>query len=192
MQMKALRAMALLGVGMVLAGCKSAPDLTQPQALALIQANYDHATPVGADIVVDDLGMRQGATGKLWDRTTIYPNKFWADFKLTDAGKKAVQLPGGGDVIQWRPSSLTDTSYSIRLVSVAANHLKARDIGDISDEMVAGVDVAKGANYVEGVDLTGAPDLLQTIAHNPGNQLVIKRRANFALVNGAWTLHSIQ
>ncbi len=192
MQMKALGAMALLGVGMVFTGCKSAPDLTQSQALTLIQAKYDQTAPVGADIVVNDLGMRQGATGKLWDRTTIYPNKFWADFKLTDAGKKAVQQPSGGDVIQWRPSSLTDTNYSIRMVSVAANHLKARDIGDISDEMVAGVDTAKGANYVEGVDLTGAPDVLQTIAHNPGNQLSIKRHADFALVNGTWTLHSIQ
>ena len=50
--------------------------------------------------------MRQGITAKYWKRTTIYPNKFWADFKLTAEGKKVVKLPKGGDVIQWRPDSL--------------------------------------------------------------------------------------
>jgi hypothetical protein len=58
--------------------------------------------------------------------------------------------------------------------------------------MVAGVDTAKGASYVEGVDLTGVPDVLQQIAHEPGNRLSAKRHADFALVNGAWTLHSSQ
>ena len=41
---------------MFLAGCKSAPDLTQSQALELIQANYDHAPAAGANILVNDLG----------------------------------------------------------------------------------------------------------------------------------------
>lgn len=188
---KAFGAMALLGVGMVLSGCKSAPELTQAQALTLIQAKYDQTPAAGAEVVVNDLGMRQGATGKLWDRTTIYPNKFWADFKLTDAGKKAVKLAGGGDVIQWRPSSLTDTSYTITMSTVAANHLKAREVGDIADEMIAGADTAKGASYTEAVDLTGLPDVLQQIAHNPGNQLSARRHADFILVNGAWTLKGI-
>ena len=43
----------------------------------------------------------------------MYPNKYWADFKLTDAGKKAVKLPNGGDTIEWRPSGLDDKNYSV-------------------------------------------------------------------------------
>lgn len=192
LHLQVLGATALLGAGMILAGCKSAPDLTQTQALALIQAKYDQTAPQGTDIMVNDLGMREGATAKLWDRTTIYPNKYWADFKLTPEGKKAVKLANGGDVIEWRPESLTDTQYMYHMVTVAANHLKAHDIGNIADEAMAGVDTAKGAEFVEGADLTGAPDVLQQIAHNPGNKLSSKRHADFALVNGAWTLHSIQ
>lgn len=190
--LKALGAMALLGAGMVFVGCKSAPELTQTQALALVQADYDHAQPKGVSILVNNDGMVQGALAKYWNRTTIYPNKYWADFKLTDAGKKVVQLPAGGDTIQWRPDSMDDKNYMVRMVTVQANHLKARDMGDIADEMVAGVDTAKGAGFIEGVDLTGVPDVLQQIAHTPGNQLSAKRHADFALVNGAWAVHSVQ
>src|SRR6516164_9071424 len=103
--MKALGASALLVAGMVLTGCKSAPELTETQAVSLIQAKYNQTPPAAITLVVDDLGMRQGATGKLWDRTKVYPNKFWADFKLTDEGKKAVKLANGGDVVEWRPAS---------------------------------------------------------------------------------------
>jgi hypothetical protein len=182
----------LLAAGMALAGCKSAPELSQSQALALIQADYDHGTPQGISIQVNNDGMVQGAQAKWWNRTTIYPNKYWADFKLTDEGKKVVTLPGGGDKIEWRPDSLDDTKYTYRMMTVQANHLKARSVGDIADEMIAGVDTAKGADFTEGVDLTGVPDLLQQIAHTPGNRLSAKRHADFALVNGAWTVHSIQ
>ncbi len=190
--MKTLGAIALLSAGVLFTGCKSAPELTDTQALALIQAKYDATQPVGATIVIDDLGMRQGATAKLWDRTKIYPNKFWADFKLTDAGKKAVKLANGGDVIEWRPSSSNDINYSITMTTVAANHLKAREIENLQDGMVDGVGTAKGADFNEGVDLTGVPDVLQQIAHNPGNQLSVRRHADFALENGAWTLHGIR
>jgi hypothetical protein len=192
LRLKVLSAGALLGAGLVLAGCKSAPELTQAQALALVQANYDHAQPQGASILVDDLGMRQGATARYWDRTKIYPNKYWADFKLTPDGKKVVQLASGNDTIEWRPESADDTHFMVRMITVQANHLKAHDMGDITDEMVAGVDTAKGADYTEGVDLTGVPDALQQIAHNPGNKLSAKRHVDFALVNGAWTVHAAQ
>ena len=157
----------LLAAGMALAGCKSAPDLTQSQALALIQTDYDHGTPQGISIQVNNDGMVQGAQAKYWSRTTIYPNKYWADFKLTDEGKKVVTLPSGGDKIEWRPASLDDKNYTYRMVTAQANHLKARDVGDLTDEMVAGVDTARGASFTEGVDLTGVPDLLQQIAHSP-------------------------
>ena len=189
---KVLGAAVLMGAGFFVAGCNSAPDLTQADALKLIQANYDKAAPTGITIFVDDLGMRQGATAKYWDRTKIYPNKYWADFKLTDAGKKVVKLPSGGDVIEWRPSSADDKSYHVQMVTVQANHLRGHDLGAIEDSVIPGVDHAKTVSFTEGVDLTGVPDPLQQIAHNPGNRLSTKRHADFALVNGAWNLHGVQ
>ena len=185
-KMNVLMSLAILGAGMVLAGCKSAPELTQAQALSMIQAKYDATPAVGANIIVNNDGMVQGATAKYWNRTTIYPNKYWADFTLTPEGKKVVKQVSGGDVIKWRPESPTDTKYSIVMVTVAANHLKARDIKDIQD-----VGQTKTVTFTEGVDLTGVPDLLVGIAHNPGNQLSTTRTADFVLDGGAWKLQSI-
>ena len=42
------------------------------------------------------------------------------------------------------------------------------------------------------MNLTGVPQVLQDIAHNPGNKLSSKKEADFALVNGAWTLKTIR
>ena len=162
------------------------------QALALVQAKYDQTTPVGVNILVNDPGMLSGATAKLWDRTKVYPNKIWADFKLTPEGKKSVVLPGGGDVIQWRPQSQDDKNYTVVMTTVAANHLKAKDMGDLTDEMIAGADTAKVGKYTEAVNLTSVPQVLQDLAHNPGNKLSTKKEADFALVNGAWTLKAIR
>jgi len=192
LQMKALGLAALLGAGMILAGCKSAPELTKDQALKLVQDKFDATAPAGVTVVVNDDGMVQGATGKLWERVKVYPNKYWADFKLTDTGKKAVKLSSGGDTIEWRPNSPTDKAFTVTVTTIAANHLKAREMGDISDTTVVGVDTAKAGKFNEVVDLTGAPDVVQKIAHNPGNSLSEKRTAEFALVNGAWTLHEIR
>lgn len=178
---------ALLGAAMVLAGCKSAPELSAANAQALIQAKYDAMAATGADIVVNDLGMREGATAKLWDRTKVYPNKYWADFKLTDAGKKVVKLPGGGDVIEWRPSSADDPKYSIVITAITSNHLKARDVGDPTDD----VGGTKSVIFNESINLEGVSDVLQGIAHNPGNKLASKKTATFVLDNGAWKLQSI-
>lgn len=189
--MKALGTLGLAGLALFVPGCKTAPELTQTQALELIQAKYDQTTPVGVNILVNDPGMLQGTNAKLWNRTKVYPNKLWADFTLTADGKKAVQLPGGGDVIQWRPPSLDDKNYGIVVTTVAANHLKAHDISEPQDEMVPGASSAKSASYTEGVSLTGVPDVLQQIAHNPGNKLSTKRTADFVLEDGAWKLHSI-
>jgi hypothetical protein len=181
-----LLVLAIMGAGLFLAGCKSAPELTQAQALALIKAKYDATPAVGANIIVNNDGMVQGATAKYWSRTTIYPNKYWADFTLTPEGKKVVKQASGGDVIKWRPESPTDKKYSIVLVTVAANHLKALDIKDIQD-----VGKTKTVTFTEGVDLTGVPDALVGIAHNPGNQLSTTRQADFVLDGGAWKLDSI-
>ncbi len=187
LKMNVWLALAVMGAGIVVSGCKSAPPLSQDQALALIQAKYDATPAVGASIIVNNDGMVQGATAKLWNRTTIYPNKYWADFTLTPDGKKAVKLTGGGDVIKWRPDSPTDTKYSVVMVTVAANHLKARDIKDIQD-----VGKTKTVIFTEGVDLTGVPDVLVGIAHNPGNELTTSREATFVTDGTTWTLQSIE
>ncbi len=177
---------------MILAGCKSAPELTKDEALKLVQAKYDATAPTGVTVVVNDDGMVQGATGKLWERVKVYPNKYWADFKLTDTGKKAIKLASGGDTIEWRPNSPTDKSFTVTVTTIAANHLKARNLDGIDDTTVVGVDTAKAAHFNEVVDLTGVPNVVQQIAHNPGNELSQKRTAEFAYANGAWTLHDIK
>lgn len=189
---KTLGVLFLGCAGFVAAGCKSAPDLTPTQALALVQAKYDQTTPVGVNILVNDPGMLSGAKAKLWERTKVYPNKLWADFKLTPDGKKAVVLPGGGDVIEWRPANLDDKNYTIVVTTVASNHLRAHDMGDLQDEMMAGADTSKEGKFTEGMNLTGVPQVLQDIAHNPGNKLSTKKQADFVLTNGTWTLKSIE
>ena len=191
-KMMILGATAFLSAGLLLTGCKSAPDLTSANAQALIQAKYDQTPAVGANITLDKTGLGQGITAKLWNLTKVYPNRYWADYTLTPDGKKAVKLPGGGEVIQWRPENADDKSFSVIVTTVAANHLKAKDVKDPQDETVPGVTTAKGAQFNESVNLDGVPDALQNIAHNPGNKLSTKRQADFSLEDGAWKLHSIQ
>ncbi len=187
-KMKALLSLAILGAGVLVAGCKSAPPLTTADALAMIQAKYDATAPVGVNITVNNDGMVQGATAKYWDRTKVYPNKYWADFTLTPDGKKVIKLSDGGDVIKWRPDSPTDAKFSVVVVTVAANHLKARDIRDLQDAGGGSMTAA----FNEDVDLTDVPGPLQGIAHNPGNQLSTPRVADFVLDGGAWKLQSIE
>lgn len=185
--LQAYGAMALLGAGMVVAGCKSVPPLAQADALKMVQAKYDQSPPVNTDIVVNDLGMREGITAKYWTGLKKYPNGYWADFKLTPEGQKLVKISGGGDTIQWRPEGPNDPHYAVTMTTVAANKLKARDVQEIED-----VGDSKTAGFTEDVDLSGLPDALQGIAHNPGNQISTHRVATFALNGGAWTLQSIQ
>ncbi|MGD0547861.1 MAG: hypothetical protein ABR991_08525 [Terracidiphilus sp.] len=187
-----LGVLGFVGAGALLMGCKSAPELTQAQAQALIQAKFDQTPAVGANVVVDQTGLGQGVVAKYWERTKLYPNRFWADFTLSAEGKKALQLPKGGDVIQWRPESPDDKSYSVIVVTLAANHLKALDLKDAQDETLPGVATAKGVDFKEGVNLDGVPGPLADIAHNPGNQLSTKRHADFSYENGAWVLRSIE
>lgn len=182
----AIAALAFMATGLLLTGCKSAPELTKEKATALIQAKYDAQPAIPVPIAVNDLGMRQGFTAKYWTRTTQYPNKYWADFTLTDDGKKAVKLPGGGTVIQWRPASLDDKDYSVIVNSAVANHLKAHDVKDPQDDADS-----KTVAFNEVYDMTGVPSALQEIAHNPGNKLSTKRTATFVVDGGAWKLQSI-
>jgi hypothetical protein len=182
-----LGAAVLLGAGLLASGCKSAPPLSQTDALKMIQTKYDQSAPSTTDIVVNDLGMREGVSDKYWEGIKKYPNGYWADFKLTPDGKKLIKLASGGDVIEWRPDGPAAPNYSITVTTVATNHLKARDIHDMED-----VGNTKTAVYTEDVDLSGLPDPLRAIAQNPGNELSTEHTATFTLNGGAWTLQSIQ
>ena len=83
-----LGGLVFLGAGLLLSGCKQAPELTAASAQALIQADYDNKPAAGAGIEIDDLGLKQGLTAKYWKLTKVYPNNNWADYTLTDDGKK--------------------------------------------------------------------------------------------------------
>ena len=186
-KLHALMSVAILGVGIMVAGCKSAPELSKDKAMSMIQAHYDAAAPSGFEIRVNNDGMVQGATAKYWQRTTIYPNKYWADFKLTDQGKKLVKLPSGTDVIQWRPNGPTDPDFGIVVTTLVLNHRKPRDIKDIQDIGSK----TKTIEFTEGVDLSGLPQPLIAMAHTPGNQLTTTRTATFVLDNNDWKLQSV-
>ena len=186
-KMQVLVALTILGGGLVVAGCKSGPPLTKEQAQALIQAKYDSMPPAPISINVNDQGMGEGVAAKYWLGTRRYPNGYWGDFQLTPEGKKVLTLVSGGDVIQWRPSQPDDPHYAIAINTVATNHLKADDLGDMQDQPGG----SKMVDFDEDVVWTGVPEPLQGIGHNPGNSLSTKRTAIFSLQNGAWTLQSI-
>jgi hypothetical protein len=182
-----------LSAGMLLSGCKSAPELTKANALALIQAKYDQTPAAAVAIAVDVQGLKDGVLqAKYWEKTTVYPNRIWGDFKLTPEGKKALKLSDGGDVLKWRPDHDPDPNYAVIVTSVATSHPKVQDVQDAQDEVLPGVATAKGADFNEVVNLDGLPAPLVKIAHNAINKLVTKRHADFAFENGAWALHSIE
>ena len=186
-KLQVLVVLVSLGAGLWMAGCKSAPDLTQAQALTMIQAKYDQTPAAPVNITLNDTGMQQGGTAKYWIETKRYPNGYWADFTLTPDGKKVLTLAGGASVIQWRPDSPSDPHFGIVIQSVVTNHLKARDVGEI--QTVADTRIA---SFTEDVNLDGLPQPLADMAHNPGNKLSSLRQATFVLTNGAWTLQSIE
>lgn len=185
-KLQVLGAAALLSAGLLLAGCKSAPPLSKTDALALIQAKYDAAPATGMDVVVGDSGMRDGVTAGYWVGKGRYPNGYWADFTITPAGAKVLKLAGGGDTIQWRPADPTDKTFTITMTTVQTTHPLARDISDVTD-----LGDGKTADYTEAKDLDKLPTALQGIIREPPNVLAQVRHANFALVNGAWTVSSI-
>ncbi len=185
--MLVLGMLGFLGSGLLLSGCKTAPEFTKANALALIQAKYDQTPAVGAEITVDLAGLARGVSAKYWDRTKLYPNKYWADFTLTPEGKKVLSLPKGGDVLQWRPENAGDKNFTVVVVTVAANHLKAHDVSDPQDDLGG----TKSASYVETVSLEGVPNDVQIMASGIGNKLSNKHLATFVLDAGAWKLQSI-
>lgn len=186
-KMQALVALALLGTGLVVAGCKSAPELTKQQAQSLIQAKYDATPGAPIDINVNDRGMQQGVTAGYWLGVKRYPNGYWADLKVTPAGLKAFKLLSGKDIIEWRPLSPQDPRYAIAVTSLTDAKMKADNLGDIQDD-----GSNKTVSFSELMDLSALPAPLAEIAHNPGNRLSTKRVATFVLNNGTWALQSIE
>jgi len=184
---RTLGALAILSAGLFAAGCKTAPPLSQADATSMIEANYNQAAPAPVTIVVNDLGMREGVTAKYWTGLKKYPNGYWADFKLTDDGKKLLKTSDGSDVIEWRPETPTDSKYAITLTTVATSRPKVTHVGDVED-----MGGAKAVQFSEDVNLDGLPAPLQGIAQNPGNELSTPKHANFVLANGAWKLDSIE
>ena len=190
MKICAAGALTILGSGLLMSGCNMTPELNKTAAQTLIQADYDKRPAEAATIAVDGVGLKQGLNSKLWKLTKVYPNNRWADYALTDDGKKVVKLAGTSDVIQWRPEE-GRTDFHFFVITATANHLKAKDVADPQDDVVANVQTAKSARFTEVYDWTGIPDSVQTIAHNAINRLSTRRQANFALTNGAWTVHSV-
>jgi hypothetical protein len=172
-------------------GCK--PDLTNDQALALIQADYDHRAPAPMTLSLDQTGLQDGLTAKYWALSKLYPtNKLWADYTLTDEGKKAVKLADGKDVIEWRQDPSGKFEYEI--TTLAPLKLKAREVKEIRDEIVPGVKgPGKVVVFMESKDLSALPDALQTIARNNAkNKIAAKRQADLTLDNGAWAYHAME
>lgn len=182
-------AAGVMVLGVLVAGCAMKPKLTSQQALTLIQAQYDQQPPVSAVIFVNDDGMKAGVVAKYWDRSKAYSNKYWADFKLTDAGKKVIKLPDGGDTIAWHPESATDTKYVITLSPVVANHLKAASASDPQNGVNAQTETVI---YDEVASLQGAPPPVQEMARDSHTKVSTQRTATFVLENGEWKLQSIQ
>lgn len=185
-------AMALVSAGLILAGCKSTPPLTETQAQTMIQAKYDQETATPITVTLTDPGIVQGVSDKYWNRTKVYPNGLWADFTLSPEGKKLISVPGGGDVIQWRPMTLGDKNYSVNVDTVTATHLRALNVRNIQSDVVPGASTGMGCDFDQVVNFTGVPAPLAAIGHNPGNQISTQRHADFALENGAWVLKTIQ
>ena len=97
--MYAFAALGILSVGLLVAGCKSAPPLDKDAAQKLIQDKLNSTPATGIDIIVGDLGMGEGVTAGYWVGKGRYPNGYWADFTVTPAGKKLFKLATGGDTI---------------------------------------------------------------------------------------------
>ncbi|HWE85613.1 MAG TPA: hypothetical protein VG267_11765 [Terracidiphilus sp.] len=185
----ALGALAAVGAGLLVSGCKSTPELGKDTAQALIQAQYDQQ-PAGVTITVGDAGLKQGLAAGYWKLTKVYPNNRWADYTLTPDGKKVLKLAGGGDVIQWRPEQ-QDSTYSFLIVTLATNPLRAKDLQDPQDDVVSGATAAKSVTFTESVNMTGVPQPLQDIAHNAGNKLSSKKQAELTYDGMNWKLHGI-
>ena len=153
----------------------------------MIQARYDQTPAVPASILVNITGMVQGMTAKYWLVTRRYPNGYWVDFTLTPEGKKVLKLASGGDAIQWRPDNPSDPQFSVIVMPLVANQLKASDVGQIQP-----VGDSRIVSFTENVDLEGVPAALGEYRPQSRQLTSSSRHATFVLTNGAWTLQSIE
>lgn len=181
--------MAIMGGALWLAGCSLTPKLSKANAEALLQAEYDKRPAQGVIILVDSAGLRLGLAAKYWKLTRVQSNKRWADYALTDEGKKVLKLPSGGEMIQWRPDE--SGAFHFYVVSMATNRLKVRDVQEPTEESLPGTKATKTVAFTECTSLDGLPQSLQEIAHNPGNKFIARRQAEFELVRGSWAIRSI-
>jgi hypothetical protein len=185
-----LVAVAVVSLSFV-TGCK--PDLTNDQALSLIQTHYDQTAAIPLIIHIDHTSLQSGVLAKYWSLSKVSPeNKLWGDFTLTDAGKKLFKLPNGKDVIEWRED--TSGKYQYDVITTTALKLKARDVKEIRDEVVPGVKgPGKVVVFKEAFDITVLPDALQSlILGNTNNKLAREKQADLTLENGAWAFHAIE
>jgi hypothetical protein len=179
----------MLGAGLAVTGCKSAPPLSQADAQKMIEAYYEQQPPASVNIYVDSTGLRQGFDAKYWKLTKVYPNKRWADYDLTDDGKKTVKLDAG-NTIQWRPDDQGKAHFYV--TTVQANRPVIKEVSDPQDDVVPGVETAKSCKFTVDANLTGLPNPLQQMAHNEGNILSERHTAEFALENSAWKIHDVR
>lgn len=182
-------ALALVCVALWIVGCKVKPPLGSGEAQALLQAQYDRRPAEGVLIVVDRIGLRQGLAANYWKLTKVYPNQRWADYTLTEEGKKVLKLHDGGEVIQWRPDA--SGNYQVQVVTLVTNRLRATDVAEPETDSIPGTAASKTTAFNESLVLDGVPEALQDIARNPGNRLSSRRHASFVLVDGNWTVQNI-
>lgn len=189
MNFRVLGAVLIMVAGLVATGCKSTPPLSQADAAKMIQAYYDQQPPTSVTVYVDSTGLKQGYDAKYWKLTKVYPNKQWADYDLTDEGKKVLKLEGGKTTIEWRPEDQGKAHFYV--TTVQANHPKITEVSEPQDDVVPGVDTAKSAKFTVDANLDGLPDPVKQMAHDVGNILSERHTAEFALENGAWKVHSV-
>jgi len=133
--MQALGALAFLGAGLLLTGCKTAPELTQANAQALIQAKYDQTPAVGVSIAWTNWGLGRAWRPSIGSGPSSIP---------TDSGRLHANPRGqeGAQAAKWgrcdpvAPESAEDKHFSVIVVTVAANHLKAHDVKEPQDEIL--------------------------------------------------------
>jgi hypothetical protein len=183
-------AVVIVGAGLAIAGCKSAPPLAQTDAQKLIQAYYEQQPAESVHIYVDYTGLKQGTDAKYWKVVKVFPaNKNWGDLDLTDEGKKIYKLDDGGNTIHWRPDDQNKGHFYVP--TVQTTHPKISDGSDPQDDVVPGVDNAKSCKFTTTANLEGLPATVSTMAHDVGNILTQRKTAEFALDNSAWKVHDI-
>src|SRR5579871_5875840 len=164
---------ALLVVGLMMTGCKSAPELSQADAQKMIQAYYDQQPPEPIHVYVDYTGLKQGVDAKYWKVVKAFPaNKNWGDLDLTDEGKKVYKLDDGSNTIHWRPDDQNKGHFYVN--TVQATHPKISEVSDPQDDVVPGVDTAKSCKFTATTNLEGLPDTVKQMAHDVGNTLTAR------------------